>query len=71
VLSCEQLFMRYLDSQMNETTPQLFANLAGDLGRVRAVRLTETSWLARTDLKQQLDAVLDTFASRGGTVTFG
>ena len=69
VLSCEQLFMRYLDSQMTETTPQLFANLAADLHRVRAVRLTETSWLARADLKQQLDAVLDTFTSGGGTVT--
>jgi hypothetical protein len=56
---------------MTETTPQLFANLAGDLRRVRAVRLTGTSWLARADLKQRLDAVLDTFTSGGGTVTVG
>jgi hypothetical protein len=71
VLSCERLFMRFLDSQMDQTTPQLFAHLAGDLRRVRAVRLTETAWLARADLKQQLDAVLDAFASSGGAVTLG
>jgi hypothetical protein len=71
VLSCERLFMRFLDSQMDQTTPQLFANLAGDLRRVRAVRLTETAWLARADLKQQLDAVLEAFTSGGGAVTLG
>jgi hypothetical protein len=71
VLSCERLFMRFLDSQMDQTTPQLFANLAGDLRRVRAVRLTETAWLARADLKQQLDAVLQAFTSGGGAVTLG
>ena len=71
VLSCERLFMRYLDSQMDQTTPQLFAHLAGDLRRVRAVRLTETTWLARADLKQQLDPVLETFTSSGGVVTLG
>ncbi len=71
MLSCERLFMRYLDSQMDQTTPQLFANLAGDLRRVRAVHLTETTWLAREDLKQQLDAVLDGFRSSGGVVSLG
>jgi hypothetical protein len=71
VLSCERLFMRYLDSQMDQTTPQLFAHLAGDLRRVRALRLTETTWLARADLKQQLDAVLAAFTSGGGAVTLG
>jgi hypothetical protein len=68
VLSCEQLFMRYLDSQTEETTPQLFAHLAGDLRRVRAVRLTETTWLARADLKAQLDVVLDAFTASGGRI---
>jgi hypothetical protein len=71
VLSCEQLFMRYLDSQTDETTPQLFAHLAGDLRRVRAVRLTETTWLARADFTAPLEAVLDAFKSEGGTVTLG
>jgi hypothetical protein len=71
LLSCEPLFMRFLDSQTDGTTAQLFENLAGDLRKVNAIRLTDTTWLARSDLKEQLDAVLDTFRSAGGTVTFG
>ena len=43
--------------------PQLFDHLAGDLRGVTALRLTETSWLARADLKAQLDAVLDALQS--------
>jgi hypothetical protein len=69
VLSCEPLFMRFLDSQMDGTTAQLFDNLAADLRKVNAVRLTETTWLARADLKRELDAVLEAFTSAGGTVT--
>ena len=68
VLSCERLFMRFLDSQMDDTTAQLFANLAADLGRVTTIRLTDTTWLSREDLRQQLDSVLTNFTSRGGRV---
>ena len=68
VLSCEHLYMRYLDSQMDGTTAQLFDNLAADLRRVDAVRLTETPWLARAVLKAQLDAVLEAFRAAGGLV---
>jgi hypothetical protein len=67
-LSCERLFMRFLDSQLDGTTAQLFDNLAADLRDVTAVQLTDTSWLSRSDLKQQLDPVLDSFASRGGRI---
>ena len=68
VLSCEPLFMRFLDSQMNGTTAQLFENLAADLRKVDAVRLADTTWLARADLKQALDAVLSAFTAAGGRV---
>ena len=68
VLSCEPLFMRFLDSQMDGTTPRLFDHLAADLRQVNAVRLTETTWLGREDLKQQLDVVLNAFISRGGRI---
>ena len=71
VLSCEPLFMRYLDSQMDDTTAQLFDHLAGDLRKVTAVCVTDTSWLAREDLKTRLDAVLDAFRAAGGRVTLG
>ena len=68
VLSCEPLFMRFLDSQMDGSTAQLFDHLAADLLEVNTVRLTDTSWLARADLKQQLDRVLASFVSRGGRI---
>jgi hypothetical protein len=67
-LSCEPLFMRFLDSQLDGTTPLLFEHLAEDLRKVRAVRLADTTWLARADLKTQLDAVLDAFRASGGRV---
>jgi len=35
------------------------------------VRLTDTMWLSRADLKEQLDAVLGAFCASGGTVTHG
>ena len=68
VLSCEQLFMRYLDSQIDGTTAQLFEHLSADLHGLTAVRLTDTAWLARADLRTQLDAVLSSFAAGGGRV---
>src|SRR5207244_4758103 len=69
VLSCEPLFMRFLDSQMNGTTAQLFDNLAADLRKVTVIRLADTTWLARADLKERLDTVLDAFRAAGGRVT--
>jgi hypothetical protein len=68
VLSCEPLFMRFVDSEMDGTTARLFENLSADLAKVRTVRLTDTVWLARADLKQQLDLVLAEFTSRGGRI---
>jgi hypothetical protein len=68
VLSCEPLFMRFLDSQMSGTTTQLFDNLAADLRKVTAIRLADTTWLARADFKQQLDAVLEAFRAAGGRI---
>jgi hypothetical protein len=68
ILSCESLFMRFIDSQSDGTTAQLFDNLADDLRKVTTVRLTDTTWLARADLKQQLDVVLDAFRAAGGRV---
>jgi len=63
--------MRFLDSQMDGTTAQLFENLAADLRKVPAVRLADTTWLARADLKERLDSVLDQFVASGGRVDDG
>ena len=70
VLSCEQLFMRYLDSQIDGTTGRLFENLSVDLRDVTAVRLTDTGWLSREDLKQQLETILEGFKASGGQIEY-
>ena len=67
-LSCERLFMRFVDAAAEGQTARLFEALAADLRRTRVVRLTDVSWLARDDLKTPLDAVLRVFRDEGGRV---
>lgn len=67
-LSCERLYMRFLDSQMDGTATELFENLARDLRRVTAVRLIDPSWLSREELRAALAPVLDAFQKRGGRI---
>lgn len=68
VLSCESLFMRFIDAQNDGTVEQLFANLARDLEQVTSVSLVDRSWLSREELKVRLDDTLDAFRRRGGRV---
>jgi hypothetical protein len=68
VLSCERLYMRFLDSQLDGTTGELFDHLARDLRRVNAVRLIDRSWLSRDELRSRLEPILDAFQERGGRV---
>jgi hypothetical protein len=67
-LSCEALFMRFLDAQNDGTLDQLFANLARDLDQVTSVTLVDRSWLSRDDLRVRVDEILDAFRRRGGRV---
>jgi len=71
VLSCEQLFMRYLDSRADDSTSRLFDQLAADLRRVTVVQVADSSWRAREDFDRHLTEVLHAFTARGGTVTLG
>jgi hypothetical protein len=68
ILSCEQLYMRYVDARAQGTTAELFARLGLDLEDVTRVRLIKTSWLSDEDLKRELDVVLDAFRERGGRI---
>lgn len=67
-LSCERLYMRFLDAQMDGTTADLFENLARDLRRVTAVRLIDPSWLSREELRAEVEPLLDAFRKRGGRI---
>ena len=68
ILSCELLYMRYVDARAQGTTAELFARLARDLEDVTRVRLIKTSWLSDDDLKRELDVVFDAFRERGGRI---
>ena len=67
-VSCERLYMTFVEARMNGSTPALLARLAEQSARARRVRLRETVWLARDDFRSALQPVLDAFESRGGTV---
>jgi hypothetical protein len=67
-LSCERLYMRFLDSQSEGTTAQLFDQLAADLRGTAVVQLTQTAWLSRAELRARLDDVLAGFKAAGGRV---
>ena len=58
VLSCERLYMRYVDSQMEDRTAAFFADLSDEIRKVRTLRLTDASWLEAGDLKERLDNIL-------------
>jgi len=68
-LSCEQLFMKYVDAEATDTTIELFARLESELAAVQSVRLVDTDWLAHDDFRRALDRVLDSFRAAGRTVT--
>ena len=68
ILSCELLYMRYVDARAQGTTAELFSRLARDLDDVTRVRLIKTSWLSDDDLRRELDVVFDAFRERGGRI---
>src|ERR1700757_1060664 len=68
VLPCEELYMRYLDSQLDNTTAELFERLRVELREADSVQLTDTTWFADGDFKQALDRVLTAYRAGGGRV---
>ena len=67
-LNCERLYMRYVDSQVDGTTAQLFENLGTSLSAVSVLHLTDSAWLNCDELKP-VALLIDAFRSRGGHVT--
>ena len=68
VLSCEQLYMRYVDARADGTIDRLFEMLRAELRDVKRLRLIKTSWLADEGLSRELDRVLGAFKGDGGRV---
>ena len=68
-LSCERLYMKYCDSNLDNTTQELFDRLEVELRGVDNLLLVDTAWLACQDLKQRLEPLLVSVRARGGRVT--
>src|ERR1051325_3006165 len=67
-LSCEQLYMRYLDSILEGTTAQLLEHFKQNLSAATVLNLTDPAWLASDELKP-VDSLIADFRARGGRVT--
>jgi hypothetical protein len=66
-LSCETLYMRYLDSTLDGTTAELFQNIEQSLATVRTLYLTDAAWLKCEELSP-MNSILAAFRERGGRV---
>jgi len=68
-LSCEQLYMRYLDSTLDGTTSQLFQNIEQRLSTVTSLQLADAAWLSCEEL-QPVQSILAAFRERGGRIEY-
>jgi len=66
-LSCEQLYMRYLDSTLDGSTSELFRNIEANLSTVTSLQLTDAAWLNCEELKP-FESILASFRARGGFI---
>jgi len=68
-LSCEQLYMRYLDSTLDGTTSQLFKKIEQSLSTVTFLHVTDAAWLECEELKP-VESILTAFCERGGRIEY-
>ena len=66
-VSCEQLYMRYIDSTLDGSTSQLFENIEQSLATVNTLQLTDAAWLKCEELRP-MNSILAAFRERGGRV---
>ena len=69
-LSCENLYMRYLDSQLDGTQEQFLGRTRQEILRRRRIRLKDVSWLDRGELKRDLAPLLEEFRAGGGRIEY-
>ena len=67
-LSCEWLYMKYCDTQLDNTTHDLFDRLEFELHSVDTIRLLDTAWLTRQDFRDWLEPILISVRARGGRI---
>ena len=57
-LSCESLYMKYLDALRVGRTEQFLAALAQELAPADEIRLTRREWLAHEDFRRDIRRIL-------------
>jgi hypothetical protein len=67
-LSCEELYMRYLDAQLDGTQEQLLGRTRDTMLRSKKIRLQDVSWLNRGELMQEFEPLLEEFKAGGGQI---
>jgi hypothetical protein len=68
-LSCERLYMKFCDSQLDNSTHELFERLEIELRGIDDLRLVDTAWLTSQKFRERLDPLLISVQARGGRVT--
>lgn len=69
-LSCEKLYMRYLDAQLDGTQEQLLGRTRETMLSSRKIRLQDASWLNRGELKKVLEPLFEEFQAGGGQIEY-
>jgi hypothetical protein len=68
-LSCERLYMKFSDSQLDNSTDELFVRLEIELRGIDDLRLVDTAWLTCQEFSDRLEPLLISVRARGGRVT--
>jgi hypothetical protein len=68
-LSCEQLYMRYVDARLPKRRDRLFDRLRTDLAGVEELHLLDAEWLSVDDLRTRMEALIVELRGRGVRVT--
>lgn len=57
-LSCERLYMQYMEAIRLRSAPRFLARLERQLGAADEVRLTAREWLAREEFRADIEPLL-------------
>ena len=69
-LSCEELHMRYLDSQLDGTRNQFLERTRKEFRNRRKIRLYDSFGLDKGGVGEELEPLLREFRARGGSVEY-
>jgi hypothetical protein len=61
--------MKFCDSQLDNSTHELFERLEMELREIDDLRLVDTAWLTCQEFRDRIERVLISVRARGGRVT--